>query len=208
MGVWSSIPLPEEKFENMGAFGINTMAFVEWIQFMLLPVMQEIIKDKETLPSDSMISVYAVREFNGDNRYAHLYDLLRQLDDMANGRKATNKLHVIHHPREEFIGEVNERPYVIPSVLMDLSKIVPTLEGDFLEAQLQTFDLFLTTLPEQGRVQMANLLSSVAEESPKFATKIRLRKAAASLNAGETICKPYNHQEEIRKYQEQFKKFS
>ena len=86
IGVWSNEDsLPEEKFKNMGTFGINTMALVEWLQYVLLPTIHDKIKNKKELPSNSMIGVHAVREFDGDSRYSYLCDLLIQLDELANG---------------------------------------------------------------------------------------------------------------------------
>jgi hypothetical protein len=95
---------------------------------------------------------------------------------------------------------------LLPSELFDLARVLPTFEGDFLEEQLQTFDWFLPSLPEGARAQMANLLMSVADHATTMKTKLRLRKAFVSLNAGEPICKPYDHRAEIKKYKEDFKK--
>ncbi|HEX6892490.1 MAG TPA: YqcC family protein, partial [Chryseolinea sp.] len=34
---WQHLPFSSDKFENMGAFGSNTMTFEQWIQFVLVP---------------------------------------------------------------------------------------------------------------------------------------------------------------------------
>jgi uncharacterized protein YqcC (DUF446 family) len=205
IGAWSNTPLPEEKFENMGPFGINTMALVEWIQFVLLPIIQNIIKDKGNLPKESMISVHAAREFDGDDSYVHLCDLLMQLDNLANGEES--KSYVGYYDKGgHYIPAEEVPPNLLPRELFDLAHVLPTFEGDFLEEQLRTFDLFLPSLPVGARTQMANLLISIADQATTMKTKLRLGKAYISLNAGESICKPYNHAEEMKKYQEQFKK--
>src|SRR5438045_2419368 len=82
---WSDVPLAPGKFKDMGAFGSNTMSFEQWIQFVLLKRLQQIIAENDVLPSGSMISTYAIREFDGNPAYDSLMDLLRQLDDLANG---------------------------------------------------------------------------------------------------------------------------
>ncbi len=82
---WSDPPLNPEKLNDMGAFGSNTMSFEEWIQFILLDRINQIIESKDTLPSESMVAVYAVRQFDGMDDYNNLLDLLQQLDDMCNG---------------------------------------------------------------------------------------------------------------------------
>ncbi len=106
----------------------------------------------------------------------------------------------------QYIPAEEVAPNLLPRELFDLARVLPTFEEDFLEEQLRTFDLFFPSLPEGARAQMANLLMSVADQATTMKTKLRLRKAYISLNAGEPICKPYDHAEEIRKHQEQFKK--
>ncbi len=85
LGAWSTTPLDPEKLVDMGAFGSNTMAFEEWIQFILLDRINEIIRSKDALPSESMVATYAIRQFDGLDDYNHLLHLLQQLDDMCNG---------------------------------------------------------------------------------------------------------------------------
>src|SRR4051812_18166950 len=87
LNAWSAAPIAPEKLIDMGAFGSNTMAFEEWIQFILLKRIKQIIDEKDTLPSESMISTYAIREFDGNPDYDNLMDLLRQLDDLSNGEE-------------------------------------------------------------------------------------------------------------------------
>ncbi len=187
IGVWSSAQsLPEEKIENMGAFGINTLSFVEWIQFVLLPILQDIIKEKRKLPADSAIGVHATREFDGAIEYARLRELLTHLDDMANG-----KTYVTWFDHgQEISGELLLSENLLPDVLRDLANVLPNFEGDFLEVQLQTFDAFLPSLPEKARWQMMDLLNEAASKTVNKTTKLRLRKAVAALQYGKPICKP------------------
>ena len=44
---WQGHPLTQDKFENMGAFGSNTMTFEQWIQFILIPRIDSIINNKD-----------------------------------------------------------------------------------------------------------------------------------------------------------------
>lgn len=197
LGVWSSTPLAAEKFNDMGAFGINTMSLTQWIQFVLLPRIQQIIDEQESLPSESMISAHAVREFDGNPEYDKLIELLTQLDDLANGESDSGRADDI----KPILG-VN----VLPDSLRELAKLLHTFEGDFLESQLQTFDIMLPYLPDGGRSQVAGVMHQAAESATNFAVKTRLRKAAQDVLAGRNICKPYDHTAEMKKYQDEFKK--
>lgn len=72
----------EEQYENMGAFGSNTMSYEQWIQFILIPNVQDIIETKGEFPSGSETGVYAVRYFDGDRDASQLITLLSEFDDL------------------------------------------------------------------------------------------------------------------------------
>lgn len=82
LGRWSAQPLPAESFENMGPFGMNTMAFEQWLQFVLIPRVREIIATQGDFPSSSQVNVHATREFDGDPDADTLLTLLREFDDL------------------------------------------------------------------------------------------------------------------------------
>ena len=81
LGRWSSEKLREEQYENMGAFGSHTMTYEQWIQFILIPNVQEIIQTKGEFPAGSETGVYAVRYFDGDSDASLLITLLTEFDD-------------------------------------------------------------------------------------------------------------------------------
>lgn len=79
-GYWSSEPLPEEAYDFREAFAMDTMAFSQWLQFILIPRVRSIIEQKGDFPTDSMVGVQAAREFDGDANAAHLVSLLSEFD--------------------------------------------------------------------------------------------------------------------------------
>jgi uncharacterized protein YqcC (DUF446 family) len=79
---WESAELPPEKFENMGAFGCNTMTFEQWIQFVLLQRIHQVIEAKSQFPAQSQVGTYAIRNFGGDADADNLVQLLNELDDL------------------------------------------------------------------------------------------------------------------------------
>jgi uncharacterized protein YqcC (DUF446 family) len=80
IGYWQSTPLPAEKFNNMGAFGMNTMAFSQWLQFVFLPQARKAVSGERKFPGSSNVSVQAIREFDGDPNTGNLVSLLCEFD--------------------------------------------------------------------------------------------------------------------------------
>lgn len=84
LGAWSDAPLPPEKMQFSRAFGGDTMAFEQWIQFVLVARLREIAATGSPLPPSSQLRAYAVREFDGrEDEMAALIDLLGAVDDLC-----------------------------------------------------------------------------------------------------------------------------
>jgi uncharacterized protein YqcC (DUF446 family) len=205
---WSNEPLPPEYFESMGAFGSNTMTFEQWIQFVLIPRIDEIVISKGVFSSNSQLSRYAVRVFDGDTDADYLSDLLYQLDDLINSPDdATEKTPDDIKPQDA------ERPpsltygsSIIPDVLYSLIEVLPQFSGQDLEAQLQTYDVFLYNLSSNVRLQIADLLKGAAAKTYNEVSRQRIQQAAESVAKGGRAAEPYNHEEFMRKYKEEHKK--
>lgn len=57
------------------------MAFPQWLQFVLLPRLEECLAGESPFPTQSMLGAYAVREFDGVHEAGRLIDLLQGIDD-------------------------------------------------------------------------------------------------------------------------------
>lgn len=86
IGYWSADPLPEEAYDFQQAFAMDTMAFSQWLQFVFIPRVREIIEEHGTFPSNSMVAAQAVREFDGDENTSQLLSLLSEFDDLFGGK--------------------------------------------------------------------------------------------------------------------------
>ncbi len=84
LGRWSTYELSEEQYEDMGAFGVNTMSYEQWLQFILIPTVKDIIESKEEFPDESNTGAYAVRYFDGDPDAFQLISLLCEFDELFN----------------------------------------------------------------------------------------------------------------------------
>jgi uncharacterized protein YqcC (DUF446 family) len=208
---WSLVPLPAEKFNDMGAFGENTMSFEQWLQFILIPRINEIAESKGEFPEGSMLAPYAIRYFDGDVEADDLHRLLYDLDILIN--KKSHKAD--HEWRPSPIDETSPVDYsipeqflnsTIPPVVYTLAELLHQFEGDDLESQLQTFDIFLGSLVPFVRPQFGELLKKAAAKATNETTRARIDRAADSILSGGRAAQPYDHDAAMKKYREDFKK--
>ena len=185
---WDEKSLPPEKFEDMGAFGANTMTFEQWLQFVLIPRIQEIIADKDEFPTGSMLAPYAIRVLDGDPDGYELHDILYALDALVNGESHEDEVASLDEPPTPSPNTsrdtVELESSTIPQVLFTLAGVLPQFEGEDLESQLQTFDMFLSILSPDVRPTIADLLNQAAQKSENPVSKARIEKAVKSVSQG------------------------
>jgi uncharacterized protein YqcC (DUF446 family) len=79
VGMWSARPLPQEALGFREAFAADTMSFAEWLQYVFVPRVQELVSRGGPFPATSEVAVRAVREFDGQG-FADLEARLREFD--------------------------------------------------------------------------------------------------------------------------------
>lgn len=204
---WSHEPLHDEQYEDMGAFGMNTMAFEQWIQFILLQRIEEIIQEHGDFPAGSSVGVQAIRVFDGDPDASQLQSLLSELDYIINqnskNRTAVTDEPVIQHTSSD---TVTMGDTTIPPLLFELAELLPQYEGDGLESQLQTFDTFLAFLSPTVRPTIRDAILKAANVTTNPTSKQRIEQAAQSIATGGRAAAPYNHGEAMRKHEEEHRK--
>ena len=207
---WTMGPLPAEKFENMGAFGCNTLSFEQWLQFVLIPRIRAIVQEKDTFPQGSMLGPYAIRVFDGDLEAAHLHNLLYELDEIVNRDKDEpahpDKAPVVESENIASAETVTLGDVVLPQVLYTLADLLPQFDGDGLNSQLQTYDMFISILAPSARQEIARLLINGANKHMNEVSKARIRRAAESILKGGRATEPYDHDTSMRNYQDNFNK--
>jgi uncharacterized protein YqcC (DUF446 family) len=80
LNLWSDKPLAPEKLQFTKAFGADTMAFAQWLQFAFVPRVHELVAERGTFPTSSHVGVRAMREFDGDGEASGLVTLLYDFD--------------------------------------------------------------------------------------------------------------------------------
>jgi len=79
-GTYDIVRPADEAFENMGAFGLNTMAYEQWLRWVLVPTIQERLESDGPWPPSSSVGTQAIREFDGSPELARLTTLLCEFD--------------------------------------------------------------------------------------------------------------------------------
>ncbi|MBL7870764.1 MAG: YqcC family protein [Cyclobacteriaceae bacterium] len=204
---WQELPMPKEKFIDMGSFGSRTMAFEQWIQFVLLPRIQKIVSTRGELPKESSLAVYAARTFDGDPKSESLQNLLNDIDTLINKRDFTLEKDKPINLNLKLKSETTSiDATTIPSELYEIARLLPLYEGESLEAQLQTFDIFLEFLSPTARLAMSEMILSAAKQTENQISKARIEQAGQDVKAGKRAAEKYDHAEAMRKYQEDHKK--
>jgi uncharacterized protein YqcC (DUF446 family) len=206
LGRWMENPLPDEAFENMGAFGSNTMGFEQWLQFVLIPRIKEIVEEKSEFPAGSNLATYAISYFDGDYDADPLREILYQLDQLINNKKESPEVATqpyFSNPVSPtvLIGDTN-----VPAVLYSIAEVLPQFELYHLESQLQTFDTFLGFLSPTVRPTISAMLKKAADQTTQPDCKKRIEQAAQDVAAGKRAAPPYNHEEAMKQYEEEHKK--
>ena len=79
-GAWDIVRPPDEAFVDMGAFGMNSMAFVQWLRWVFVPNVEALVSSDGPWPTSSQVSVMATREGDTDDVVAALAEPLRRFD--------------------------------------------------------------------------------------------------------------------------------
>jgi uncharacterized protein YqcC (DUF446 family) len=80
IGCWSEQALPEAAYDFHQAFARDTMSFTQWLQYVLIPRVRQIVADQDDFPARCRVGVQAIREFDGDARASGLTALLIEFD--------------------------------------------------------------------------------------------------------------------------------
>ncbi len=81
LNAWQPAPPPDAAFDSKTAFFADTMSFYQWLQFVLLPRVREIIAARGAFPTESSVGAYAVRELDGYHEAADLVEALSEFDE-------------------------------------------------------------------------------------------------------------------------------
>jgi uncharacterized protein YqcC (DUF446 family) len=81
-GIWYVARPPDEAFGDTGAFGMNTMAFAQWLRWVFVPNVEKLIASGGPWPRRSALAVQATREGDTDPTIAALVPELGSFDEL------------------------------------------------------------------------------------------------------------------------------
>lgn len=88
IGMWQAQPLRPEQYTFTRAFAGDTMAFEQWLQFVLIPRVRQIAASRGSFPHASEVAAQAAREFDTcPLDVTRLQTLLYEFDRLFGGRR-------------------------------------------------------------------------------------------------------------------------
>jgi len=88
IGCWRTESPPEKAYQFHKAFAMDTMTFTQWLQFIFIPRVHQILDENGVFPTSSMVGTQALREFDGDERASKLVHLLIEFDQLFNNAQS------------------------------------------------------------------------------------------------------------------------
>ena len=85
IGFWCTVPPTPEQMSFKRAFAMDTMAYHQWVQFVLIPRVRDIVASRGAFPPASNVGIQAIREWDGDDRAAGLTTMLCDFDRVVEG---------------------------------------------------------------------------------------------------------------------------
>ena len=89
LGLWDRVPPSEAALASEQPFCVDTLSLPQWLQFIFLPTIYQLLETDQTLPSRCGIAPMAEEYFRGAGLpSAALEDALRRIDTLLSGDDA------------------------------------------------------------------------------------------------------------------------
>ena len=87
-GRWGEVPPPPEALQSTEPFAVDTLSFDEWLQWILLPRMQELLVRQLPLPADCAIQPMAEEVYGThDPACARIVLIVGEIDALLTGHQ-------------------------------------------------------------------------------------------------------------------------
>ncbi len=81
--LWSISPPSDEAMESSMPFAVDTMPFENWLQFIFLPKMRQLLEQKLLPPGPAQIFPIAEEVYKNNSDARPLLDALRKFDEIS-----------------------------------------------------------------------------------------------------------------------------
>lgn len=86
VGLWQETPPDPKKLRSTQPFAVDTLAFHQWLQFIMIPRMEALIVQQRALPTQMAVSPMAMQVYEGRLReHRRVIACLRELDTVVSG---------------------------------------------------------------------------------------------------------------------------
>ena len=87
LSLWQSEQPPASTLRSQQPFAVDTLAFHQWLQFIMIPRMHSMVAARQPLPSQVAISPMAAQVYKGQlKQHRLLIGHLRRLDIVLSGK--------------------------------------------------------------------------------------------------------------------------
>ena len=80
--LWSAHPPSTEALKSELPFALDTMQFEQWLQFIFIPKMSEIVTYNSALPESLELLPMAEQSFGAVNSQPRIIEVIRQIDSV------------------------------------------------------------------------------------------------------------------------------
>ncbi len=89
LGLWDKIPPSTEALASQQPFCVDTLTLPQWLQFVFLPTIYQMLEEDAPLPDRCGIAPMAEEFFRGSGlSYESLIELLEDIDELLSGKTA------------------------------------------------------------------------------------------------------------------------
>lgn len=83
LGMWSSEPPSKTALESTMPFAVDTMSFEQWVQYIFIPKIQNMIELKQLPPGPAQIHPIAEEVYKEQKNTKPLLDLFKVYDEIS-----------------------------------------------------------------------------------------------------------------------------
>ncbi|WMN59769.1 YqcC family protein [Pseudoalteromonas xiamenensis] len=80
--LWQSAPLSHSAYNSSAPFCCDTMTFGQWLQFVFIPKMNELIKSEQALPTQLSLLPMLEVSYPNSQKLSSVYSVITRLDTL------------------------------------------------------------------------------------------------------------------------------
>lgn len=80
--LWSSSAPSIKALQSQQPFALDTMSFEQWLQFIFIPKMSEIVSNKSSLPDELKLLPMVEESLGSVNNLSGLMDVIKHIDSV------------------------------------------------------------------------------------------------------------------------------